>query len=472
MLFSEEKERQNRFLLSLKITFPLVLVIGLSLFLLIQKDKFEFEFEDKILFVILIVCYVYYIVYLIYFAFKNSVLDPITKAFNREYITKLIIKKLKKNREFNIFLISFDNIQDINNRYGYNNADLILLKFVNELSKFMKEKGLVRVPIGKYSGGNFLFITNEKIGKVTHLLKEFESRLFRDGIDGVEVKISYSGISSNFDKNFQNIINTLFLKLQGDKDIIKVLKPDYFNELVYYSIGNKDFNIKYNLIKNLKANDDLIELNIKLYSKELGLVSKNKILYAAKTNNYEVTYDIQVIAYLCDILDFSKLKSKIILEISPVSLRSTLFQNSIELLISDKKLDPTKIIFEFWEENLYHEMNRFGEIIDKFKNLGFEIALSHFGGDNAGYIYIKYLNLDYVIYDMEINKTIGDEKICTIFLGYEKLLKDIGIKTIVKFIDKKNLYEKFKNLGVDYIQGFYLDKPKDIKHLKEENALW
>ena len=89
MLFSEEKERQNRFLLSLKITFPLILVIILSSFLL-QKDEVEFEFEDKILFVILIVCYVYYIIYLIYFAFRNSVLDPITKAFNREYITCLL----------------------------------------------------------------------------------------------------------------------------------------------------------------------------------------------------------------------------------------------------------------------------------------------------------------------------------------------------------------------------------------------
>jgi len=36
----------------------------------------------------------------------------------------------------------------------------------------------------------------------------------------------------------------------------------------------------------------------------------------------------------------------------------------------------------------------------------------------------------------------------------------LDIKTIIKFIEDEKSYDFFKDLGIDYIQGFIVGKPK------------
>ncbi len=38
---------------------------------------------------------------------------------------------------------------------------------------------------------------------------------------------------------------------------------------------------------------------------------------------------------------------------------------------------------------------------------------------------------------------------------------------MVKFVDKEALFEKIKTFNPDYIQGFYISKPKKIGELDE-----
>ncbi|MCI6987956.1 MAG: EAL domain-containing protein [Campylobacter sp.] len=464
-MYSELKERQSRFWLSLKIAFPLILLLILG-GVFLNKDDIKFSDEDVILFVILVVCYVYYVVYLIYFAFKNSNLDDLTKVFNRSYIDKFIKSKMRK-KDVNIILVNLSNYQDIIDRYGYKNAENILKEFVKKLYIFIQKNDHKNVSIGRYASDSFLFLSRLGLAEILHTLKQFETTLRNNGILNIEVKVKYTGINSSFDSNYENVINTLFLQLKGEKDDINHIKIDYFDELVCYSIDNREFQVNFQTIRSLKSGENLYYLLVKLDSHELGIIQKNKILYIAQHHNYEIKYDIETLKFLSENLNFKTLKNKIVFEISAVSLRSQIFKNEINLLINQEKIIPSKIIFEFFENLPYEDTTRLNEIILEYKRLGFSFAISHFGNDNAGYNYIKTLDIDYVFYDMEVNKTINlSSKNEQIFKSVNDMLQNLGIKTIVKFIDKKETFERFKNYGVDYIQGFYIDKPTDIKKIK------
>ena len=72
-----------------------------------------------------------------------------------------------------------------------------------------------------------------------------------------------------------------------------------------------------------------------------------------------------------------------------------------------------------------------------------------------------------MILDIEFNKSFSDEKIKAYYIYLAKMAENFGIKSVVRFVDKSNFYNDLTSSGLDYVQGFFIDKPKNIKLLKE-----
>ena len=197
------------------------------------------------------------------------------------------------------------------------------------------------------------------------------------------------------------------------------------------------------------------------------MAPKYRILDVILQNNYEFKYDLALIKFISKNLYFKDIKGKIFVEIFPTSLRNNQFKNEILKLIDNNLIDPKKIVFEFNEKQICNELKRFHEIVYQFKELGFDFALSQFGGPNASFEYFKHLDIDFIVYDMEFNKNFYDPKVNKIFTNLNEMCKKIGIKTIVRFVDKKAFYDDLANSGIDFIQGFCIDKPTDLENLRE-----
>ena len=43
--------------------------------------------------------------------------------------------------------------------------------------------------------------------------------------------------------------------------------------------------------------------------------------------------------------------------------------------------------------------------------------------------------------------------------------KELGIETIAEFVSEEEIYNKIKDLNVDYSQGYYFSEPKDNMEL-------
>ena len=134
-------------------------------------------------------------------------------------------------------------------------------------------------------------------------------------------------------------------------------------------------------------------------------------------------------------------------------------------MIEEYKIDPKKIVFEFYEDHFYSDIMTFKNIIKSYKNFGFKFALSHFGGQNTSFSYLKYLDIDFIIFDLEFSKNYDQTKIKNIFDQICELCLNLGVKSVIRFVDKENLLNELKNSQIDYIQGFLVSKPTTLENL-------
>lgn len=464
MLYSELKERENRFRISLKIALPF-LILALLLFYVFKITISDTE--SFVLFIILIPIYIYYIFYLIYSVFKTSLIDPITKTFTRKQIFDQILTIKKKKYESTVVMIKIDNIIDINERYGISNADNILKIFTIKLDEFLNNYNFKNVFIGRYSGGNFLLILKGREKELKHLITIFSKELKNIGINNIEIKIDFALINSNYDENIYNIVKKLVSLLEEHKnDNIPNIKPNEFESIICSAIDNEKLIFKYQAATDKNNEIKILEVLTKIYSKEEGMLSKNQIQRVVNHIGYETNFDKKIIKKLVEELENYDIKNKLFsIEISAVTLRNVEFRQYLNHLFYKSLLKPENFILVFSEKNSYKEIKRFNEILLQYKKSGFKIGLDNFGGDNCSFEYIKNLPIDIVKLDIEFTKNLDSQKYQKIMNSYKNLLHNLDIEIMIKFIDKKETLEKIKKCNFDYIQGFVIAKPKSFKDL-------
>ena len=90
-----------------------------------------------------------------------SITDGLTKVYNRKYITDAVEQELIRARRYNhsisIVLFDIDFFKSVNDCYGHQIGDLVLVKTAEIISENLRETDL----IGRYGGEEFLLILPE-----------------------------------------------------------------------------------------------------------------------------------------------------------------------------------------------------------------------------------------------------------------------------------------------------------------------
>jgi diguanylate cyclase (GGDEF)-like protein/PAS domain S-box-containing protein len=146
-----------------------------------------------------------------------SISDSLTNIFNRRYIfqrlEEVLSEYLRNHNPFSVLIIDLDHFKNINDLYGHQAGDFILVEFAKILKSHMRPYDL----LGRYGGEEFIivFINAKKeqfINKVEFLLDIVRHKIFK--YKESEIMFSFScGISdsSEFDSrtiSVEKIIET------------------------------------------------------------------------------------------------------------------------------------------------------------------------------------------------------------------------------------------------------------------------
>lgn len=78
--------------------------------------------------------------------YKNSVTDAMTGIFNRRYFiqkTDTLINKLKNNNDGSLIICDIDNFKRINDTYGHDTGDKVIVQFSRILSKIIRKDDIL-----------------------------------------------------------------------------------------------------------------------------------------------------------------------------------------------------------------------------------------------------------------------------------------------------------------------------------------
>lgn len=128
--------------------------------------------------------------------------------------------------------------------------------------------------------------------------------------------------------------------------------------------------------------------------------------------------------------------------------------------------DPKRLTFEILESEGIENYKDVLEFVRQVKAKGCSIAIDDFGSGYSSFEHILNLHVDVLKIDASLIRSIDTNKNARVTV--ETILsfaKTLGIKTCAEFVHSKEVYGILEEMGVDYVQGYYLAKPLPFEKL-------
>ena len=146
--------------------------------------------------------------------------------------------------------------------------------------------------------------------------------------------------------------------------------------------------------------------------------------------------------------------------LSVVQLLQKDVAETVARILKKTGVNPKNIVLEITESFAINDMDRVLDIIKGIKKLGPRIALDDFGTGYSSLNYIKQLPLDIIKVDKTFIDDIVEDEYAQAFIKLIVELSDtIDTDIIVEGVENEAQLNILKELGVDYIQGFYYGRP-------------
>jgi EAL domain-containing protein (putative c-di-GMP-specific phosphodiesterase class I) len=125
-----------------------------------------------------------------------------------------------------------------------------------------------------------------------------------------------------------------------------------------------------------------------------------------------------------------------------------------------------KLILEVTETAAIDNLDVAVRSLRKLRKLGCRIALDDFGSGYSSYGYIRCLPLDYLKIDgTYIRNILTDKTDQALTASMVDVAHALGLKVIAEYVDSEAAYVWLKDLGVDYVQGYWVHEPQRLDTL-------
>jgi len=401
------------------------------------------------------------------YIYKQAYFDKLTSLPNR----LSLIKDLDVSVGQVIYLINIDDFTIINDFYGHDIGDQVLVKLATILKKCVKDKDatVYKLPSDEYA--IIMDIEHHRSVlelEIKHILEivEKEEFLFSGHFTHVSVTISAAFIN----KGKTGLINadmTLKLAKKAGKDFM-IFEKDLMLAQQY----EKNIRVA-NMIRDAIASDNIIPyfqpifdtntLKVEKYEALVRLVKDDTVLtpYHFLDISQKIKLYPQITAIMVEktfsMFELNREHFSINLAFSDITnhkTRDMIFEKIVEHDIAKQ------LTIEILENQVIEDDIIMFDFINKVYSLGAKIAIDDFGSGFANFEYMTKIRSDYMKIDGSLIKNIATDKNARLVVETIVIFaKKLGKKTVAEFVHSKEVYNVVKEIGIDYVQGFYFAEP-------------
>ena len=394
-------------------------------------------------------------------------IDQLTSLENRN----ALIKELENKENYSLMLINIDRFSQINNLYGSNFGNEVLISLSSCLNNLLDKK--ICSKLYRLNGDEFVILfkdlnleqVNKEVFRIQDLISE-QALIVQDQNIFLHFSIGVS-LEAN-----EVLLSTANMALQ-------VAKREAKNMIIYNNSHslNKEYENNILWIKKIKSaieNDRIV-----LFYQEI-VCAKERSMKKYESLIRLIDEEEKVVSPFF-FLDIAK-KAKLYPQLTKIVIRKSFeaFENnnnevSINITIDDILNEDTKkfiyahvenssasnrVTFEIVESENIEDFSIVEDFITTVKSFGCKIAIDDFGTGYSNFEYLMRLQADFIKIDGSIIKNILHDKkselITSVIVAFAK---EMQIEVVGEFVESKEIYEKLKEMGVHKFQGYYFHQP-------------
>ena len=126
-------------------------------------------------------------------------------------------------------------------------------------------------------------------------------------------------------------------------------------------------------------------------------------------------------------------------------------------------IDPQMVTFEITETQAVENMELLRNALKRLREYGYRIALDDFGTGYASFGILNELDFDYIKIDRHlITGAAQNARQKVMVTSLVSMIKNLRMKVVAEGVEKQEEWDLAKELEVDIIQGYFINKPLSV----------
>ncbi|RDH81525.1 MAG: hypothetical protein DIZ80_15720 [endosymbiont of Galathealinum brachiosum] len=410
--------------------------------------------------------------------------DELTGLTNRRgFETQLqyaIDDRRSDTSKYSFCYIDLDEFKVVNDTCGHTAGDELLKLISSKIKKHIRKDDV----LARLGGDEFgILLTNCDIKvaeKIANSIREevkktqfvWESKLFTVGASIGLVFI---------DKHTESITDVLsaadsacYIAKENGRDCVHIYTPDdkaiaehiglmQWPTRIRSALQDQNFVLYKQLIvpTNPDTTKPITEFLIRLKSDDGDLVPPMAFIPAAERYNLMHEIDCWVIKHAINEIEYLANANMLYsINLSGQSLGKANLYEYIANNITHTGINPNQLCFEITETAAITNQEAALTLITQLKKLGCSFALDDFGTGLSSFSYLKTLPVDILKIDgVFIRNMVTDKIDQSLVKTINQIGHELKLKTIAEWIETEESKTLLTDMGVDYLQGYYIEEP-------------
>ncbi|MCB1140987.1 MAG: EAL domain-containing protein [Leptospiraceae bacterium] len=426
--------------------------------------------------------------------------DSLTKLPNRTLIKERIHNALQRtihtSLEIAVLFIDLDNFKMINDTFGHETGDQLLVQISNLLKEHIRPGDIV----GRLSGDEFIILCDRVENRES--LKDFILKIqeaFRkpihlknqDIFTTASIGVSFGNIHTH---NSEDILResdaAMYVSKQKGGDSWNEFKREILTLTeqklqiangLRKAIENDELYLVYQPIISAKSNR-IIGLEALLrWKPESGFVSPALFIPIAENTGSILKIGEWVFHEACKtqrklLEKYGQNAPYLSINVSAKQLDQPDLIDVFQNILFETGAYPEKILLEITETSLMTDSNKNMDTLREFERIGFKLAVDDFGTGYSSLVQLLKMPVSHIkidrIFVNGLEKSKENKSITEAIIHMAKALNKV---VVAEGVETSHQLFALQALGCDLIQGYYFYKPTEIefieKAIEEKNQI-